>query len=345
MHLMRTLKPVFVLAVVLAGCIALAPDATAQNLSQEPACQTLTPAAVGGPMPKNQNVVVVRWLGHTNYELAYRDSVILLDAYDDRGPRSHPIGVAPKDFKRADAILIGHAHSDHMSDAASVAQQTGATVVGAVFGSDVVRKEGLADKQIKTVVGGEKLQFKSVSVQTALGHHNVIATTVPEGYLDKMQQTMAEAALQTPFTAEEQKQLDAIRARSSRDPRIAKEGVISYLVTFGNNFRVLFANSPGPVTEGQRTLMQQAPAGVDLAMLPLVNMDAGIPPLVELAKLFKPATVLLGHHDGRGTMGWAASFLAANALRNALPRTRTLDVLYRTPICFNTANKEMFVGN
>jgi hypothetical protein len=193
------------------------------------------------------------------------------------------------------------------------------------------------------VAGGEKLQFKSVTVQTALAHHNVIATTVPEGYLDKVQQTIAEAALQKPLTPEEQQQMDAIRARGSRDPNIAKQGVINFLLSLGN-FRVMFANSPGPVTDGQRQLMQQAP-GVDIAMLPLVNMDAGIPPLVELAKLFKPTTVLLGHHDGRGTMGWTASFLAANALRDALPGTRTLDVLYRTPVCFNVANKEMFVGH
>jgi L-ascorbate metabolism protein UlaG (beta-lactamase superfamily) len=90
--------------------------------------------------------------------------------------------VAPKDFKRTDAILIGHAHFDHMSDAATVAQQTGAPVVGATFGSDVLRKAGLPEKQIRTVAGGERLQFKNVTVQAALGHHNVIATTVPEGY-------------------------------------------------------------------------------------------------------------------------------------------------------------------
>ena len=89
--------------------------------------------------------------------------------------------------------------------------------------------------------------------------------------------------------------------------------------------------------------MQQIP-NVDVAMLPLVNMDAGIPPLVELVKLFKPGTVFLGHHDGPGTMRWTSTFLAATAIRDALPKTQTMDVLYRTPVCFNTATKEMFVG-
>jgi len=341
---MRTLKSAVVIAILLVGVFsAFSAGLLAQNLPQEAACRTLTPAATGGPMPKDQSVVVLRWLGHTNYELANRDAVILLDAYYDRGPGSHPVGVAPKDFKRADAILIGHAHFDHMSDAATVAQQTGAPVVGATFGSDVLRKAGLPEKQIRTVAGGERLQFKNVTVQTALGHHNVIATTVPEGYLDKVQQTMAEASLQKPPTPAEQQQLDAIRVRGSRDPKIMTEGVMTFLLTFGNNFRVVFANSPGPVTDGQRQLMLQIP-GADVALLPLFQMDAGIPPVLELAKLFKPSTVFLGHHDGPGTMRWTASFLVANALRDALPKTRTLDVLYRTPVCFNTANKEMFVG-
>ena len=61
-------------------------------------------------------------------------------------------------------------------------------------------------------------------------------------------------------------------------------------------------------------------------------------------RLFKPSTVFLGHHDGPGTMRWTSTFLAATAIRKALPKTRTMDVLYRTPVCFNTATKEMFVG-
>ena len=33
-----------------------------------------------------------------------------------------------------------------------------------------------------------------------------------------------------------------------------------------------------------------------------------------------------------------------SAIRDALRKTQTMDVLYRTPVCFNTATKEMFVG-
>jgi hypothetical protein len=193
------------------------------------------------------------------------------------------------------------------------------------------------------VKGGEVLQYQGVTVETVLARHNVIATTVPKGFLDKQQAALQSAALQEPYSDVESKQAEAVRARGSRDPNIATMGVINYLFTLGNNFRVMFADSPGPITTEQRALMQRLPT-VDVAMLPFVNFEAGIAPLVELVKTFKPATVFLGHHDGPGTMLWASNYPPAYAIRRASPNTRTLDVLYRTPVCFNTATKEIVTG-
>jgi L-ascorbate metabolism protein UlaG (beta-lactamase superfamily) len=314
-----------------------------QSLQADPACQSLTPVSAGGPAPKDPDTLVVRWLGWTNYELAYRGDVFLLDAYYDRGPRMHPIGVTLKDVKKANAIFIGHAHFDHISDAATVAKQTGAQVVGASFASEVLTKGGVPAKQFKAVKGGEVLQFPGVSVEAALGHHNVIATTVPEGFLEKQATALEVASLQEPLTDAEKQHSDAIRARGSRDPKIATDGVINYLFTFGSGFRLLFADSPGPITDAQRALAQKA-AGVDVAMFPYYAFEAGLPPLVDLVKTFTPSTVFLGHHDSEGTMKWASNYPAALAIRDANPKTRTLDVIYRTPVCFNTVSKEMVIG-
>lgn len=322
---------------------------SAQNasavFSSDAACQTLTPASVGGPQPKNPNLVVVRWLGHTNYEIAYRDTVILADSWFDRGPGSHPIGVLPKDIKKADAILVGHAHFDHIADVPAIAKQTGAQVIGASISSGYVKTQGVPDVQIRTVTGkgGEHLEIKNILVQPVLDHHNVIGTTVPAGYMEKANAAMAEVGLDQPKTDAEKQVMDAIRARGSRDQKIADEGTIGYLLTIGNSFHIMVADSPGPITEYQRQLMQQVPS-VDVALLSLVSMDAGIPPLVELVKLFKPGTVFIGHHDGEGTMRWASTFLAATAIRDAVPTARTLEVPYRTPVCYDATTKEMFVG-
>jgi len=61
-----------------------------------PACRSLEPALTGGPMPP-EGVLAIRWLGTTNFELAYNGQVVLLDAYYDRVPRNRPIGFGPKD--------------------------------------------------------------------------------------------------------------------------------------------------------------------------------------------------------------------------------------------------------
>ena len=119
--------------------------------------------------------------------------------------------------------------------------------------------------------------------------------------------------------------------------------MINYLFTLGNNFRVMFADSPGPITNEQRALMQRAEA-VDVAMLPYVNFEAGIPPLVELVKTFKSCHGI--HRPSRWPWCDALGLELSARLRDrrASPRTRTLDVLYRTPVCFDTATKEMVIG-
>ena len=334
-----------VVAALLAAVAAtsLSAQGAKAAMQADPACQSLTPVSAGGPAPKDPETVVVRWLGWTNYELAYRGDVFLLDTYYDRGPRMHPIGVAPADIKKANAIFIGHAHFDHISDAATVAKQTGAPVIGATFAAEVLTKGGVPARQFKVVKGGEVMQYPGVTVEAALGHHNVIATTVPAGFLEKQSAAIETASLQQPLTDAEKQQLDAIRARGSRDPKIATDGVINYLFTFGNGFHVLFADSPGPITDGQRALAQKAPA-VDVAMFPYFDFEAGIPPLLDLVKTFKPSTVFLGHHDSEGTMKWASNYPAALAIRDASPKTRTMDVIYRTPVCFNTVSKQMVIG-
>ena len=125
---LRRIAGVVLACVVAFGASQTAAQGARQAMQQDPACQVLTPASTGGPLPKDPSTAVIRWLGHTNYELVYQGNVFLLDAYYERVPRSHPIGVAPRDFTRATAVFVGHPHFDHMSDAASVARQASSCV-------------------------------------------------------------------------------------------------------------------------------------------------------------------------------------------------------------------------
>ena len=325
--------------------LTMSAQGTRQALLQEPACQALTPAAAGGAMPMDPDVLVVRWLGHTNYELAYRGTVILLDAYYERIPGNHAIGITPADLKRANAILIGHAHFDHISDAATVATQTGAAVIGASFSSDLIRLQGLPDEQITTVTGAEQepIEFNGFTVRPVLGQHHVMAASVPPGYWEEADAAVEAVSLVPPLTAVEQERAEVIRGRGSDDAGIETQGTIGYLLTFGDQYRLLFVDSPGPTTAAQQQLAQTI-AGVDLALLPFVGRDAGIDPLVNLVRLFRPATVLLGHHDGPGLAKWASIVPAALAIRDAVPEARTPEPLYRVPVCINTVTKDVFIG-
>jgi hypothetical protein len=106
MRLVRYLS-LFGLASVLAllSPVSLPAQSPRQAMRQDPACQLLTPVSAGSPLPRDADTVVIRWLGHTNYELVYRGNVFLLDAYYDRVPRHTRLAWRPTTSKKATAIL------------------------------------------------------------------------------------------------------------------------------------------------------------------------------------------------------------------------------------------------
>ena len=110
---------------------AIDADAAFAAAPRDPACSTARLVSTGGAAPRDAHTLAVRWAGFSNFELAYSGKVILLDAYYDRGGNYPSLSFAAADVKRADLIIIGHGHFDHMSDAASVGIQTGAPIVGA----------------------------------------------------------------------------------------------------------------------------------------------------------------------------------------------------------------------
>ena len=137
------------------------------------ACSTAKLVSTGGPTPHSPHMLVVRWTGFSNFELAYRDKIILLDAFIDRGTNYPPLGFAAADVKRADVIVIGHAHFDHMSDAASIALRTGALVVGSPVTTDKLASQSVPPAQIRTVTGkgDEVLQFDGFTIEPILARH------------------------------------------------------------------------------------------------------------------------------------------------------------------------------
>jgi hypothetical protein len=168
-------------AMMRAAAAAIALVACGQALAagaEADACRGLMPAAMGGPLLNDPGRIVLRWLATSNYELVYRGQVFLLDAYFDRGPRNRPTGIVPAEVNKTDAIFIGHAHFDHMSDAAPIAQKTKAKVIGAPITIETAYKLGLPEGQGTAVAGGETLKFDGLTVDAALAQHSTLSREV-----------------------------------------------------------------------------------------------------------------------------------------------------------------------
>ncbi len=72
------------------------------------------------------------WYGCATFALETTDLTIFLDAYIDRADNA--AGPTPPrtaaDVDRADWILIGHAHFDHLYGAEQIMANTNATLIG-----------------------------------------------------------------------------------------------------------------------------------------------------------------------------------------------------------------------
>jgi L-ascorbate metabolism protein UlaG (beta-lactamase superfamily) len=304
---------------------------------RDPACHDAKLASTGGLAPRDPHTLAVRWTGYSNFELAYNGKIILLDAYFDRGSNYPPLGFAAGDVMRADVILIGHGHFDHMSDAAAVGIRTGATIVGAPVTTDKLAAQEVPAAQIRTVTGrgGELLKFDGFSVEPILARHgqpDPQVTTVMEGAL---------GALSSEPGAAQQAEERAIRARGVSDPRVIAEGTIAYLITLDSGFRIMYRDSGGRVTDQEKAAMERT-GGVDLALVAVAAeylMPLTARQGLEHMRLYKPDVYMPAHHDapisGRRSL-WRSTEPLFQALKDDNPNLVTVSRGYREPVCFNT---------
>jgi L-ascorbate metabolism protein UlaG (beta-lactamase superfamily) len=316
---------------------AIDANATFANEQRDPACQATTLVSAGGAAPRNPRTLAVRWTGFSNFELAVGGRIILLDAYFDRGSIFPPLGFKAADIKKADLLLIGHGHVDHMSDAASVGARTGATVIGAPVTIEKLMTQPIEPKQLRTVTGrgGEILKFDGFTVEPILGRHGSPTRQVTE--------TMEHAlsSVTPPMTAEQRAEQDTIRARGTSDPRVVGEGTIAYLITLDNGFRILFRDSGGRVTDIEKAAMERI-GRVDLALVAVsaeyLNSST-VSQALEHMRTYKPDIYMPAHHDapftGRAGL-WRSTEPLFQAMKDENPALITVSKQYREPVCFNT---------
>jgi hypothetical protein len=67
---------------------------------------------------------------------------------------------------------------------------------------------------------------------------------------------------------------------------------------------------------------------------------------MEYIRLFKPTVMLPTHHDGHRNRMLDMPMGPLNlAIREQFPPSKAIAPLLRTPVCINTATKELYLGN
>lgn len=300
------------------------------------ACSELKLVSTGGKFPTDPTTLAVRWTGYSNFELAYKGQVLLLDAYIDRGSTFMPLGFRAADVGKVNAILIGHGHSDHMSDAASIAIRTGTPVVGAPVSTEKLKAQNVPESLIKTVTGndtkGETMTFGAFTVTPVLGRHGEPPAAITAPF------NAALTATTPALTPAEQAELTLINARGTSDSKVTAEGTIAYIIKLDNGFTIMYRDSGGVVTEQEKQAMA-AQQNVDLALVAVSSAflnDETATRAVEHVDVYRPSIYWPAHNDAGRRGLWRATEPLFQAVKDKYPNIVGVTRTYRAPACFDT---------
>ncbi len=131
--------------------------------------------------------ITLDWLGTATFRLVIDDRVVFLDAYMDRVPTAPPVGLSAKDVDKADFILVGHSHFDHLAGAEYIALNTGARIIGSNETCRVMREKGVAGGQLLPSQGGEHHRPSDrVTVRVFPGLHACLWAKMPRDTADEV---------------------------------------------------------------------------------------------------------------------------------------------------------------
>ena len=297
-------------------------------------------------MPRDPDVMVLRYLGTSNYEVAYRGKVLLLDAFYDgqRGPSARLIGLKSLTLH---ARTLSCRSPTHRSSGGCPfdCEEARDPLFVAPAGRPILERENVPPALSRYVSGGETLKMDGYTVMTALARHSDLDPKTAAKYGEAS--NMAE-----PRTPEENAYL-ATKVfpynPKSTDPLldIPTHGTLSYVFVFPGGFKLAFRDSPGAVAEGERELVKKVGGSVDAAIIGYngFGIDSTVAITLALAETYRPKIFLPAHQDqlflGVADVSTTPLF---EAFREELPMTRGVDPLYRTPICINTKDDTVMYG-
>ncbi len=252
----------------------------------------------------------LEWLGTATFRLTIGELVLFLDTYMDRVPPAPPVGLSASDVTRADYLLVGHSHFDHLGGADVIAKNTGAKIVGSNETCRVMRERGVGDGQLLASQGGERHGLASgITVRVFPSVHSCtwILTDAPSGQAETGHTglTQAERAAQPGLgqriwalggTDEGKVILDHIRGCAGS---LTDGGPLVFMIETPQG-RIFFQDTSGCWTGVLKDI--EADAAI-LAAAGRANVDgkpvqgsmAGF--IAMEAKLLGAKRVVIGHHD------------------------------------------------
>ncbi|MBI2761426.1 MAG: MBL fold metallo-hydrolase [Chloroflexi bacterium] len=288
--------------------------------------------------------ITLDWLGCATFRLVVDDLVVFLDAYLDRPAPAPPVGLTAAEVDRADFILVGHSHWDHLWGAETIAHNTGATIVGSYESVRVMHdQEQIPDAQLMPVSGGERIRLSAdVTVRVFPSIHSCIWSKRGAAPIDEVCIGEYGMTLQ-----EQREQLAARMARLQSDqatpppwagqrPR-GDGGALVYLIDTPEG-SIFWQDTMGHWTGVMRDIRP------DVALLAAAgrgNID-GDPVqgsaaqfIAREAELLQPRRIVLNHHDdfaGRGRPHFTDATPIREELSHRAPRTELVEMGYKEAV-------------
>ncbi len=227
--------------------------------------------------PRASPPVTLTYLGVAGWSLTDGLHTVVVDPYFSRPALDGGVPVIPDEDAiarhspaRADLVLVGHSHVDHVLDAPGVAARSGAQLVGSVSTAHYGRACGLPADRIIPVKGGEDYAFDGFSVRVIPGLHSALDDKHVYGADDLI---AADVVLPMPFAD------------------FGEGGTLDYLVRLGGH-EVLFIGSANYI-ERELAGLRPDVAVVATGLRDEVHDYAGR----LMAALGAPPLVLTSHFD------------------------------------------------
>jgi L-ascorbate metabolism protein UlaG (beta-lactamase superfamily) len=143
-----------------------------------------TPPRSGGP---GTSGVRFRWLGTNGWEISFGSRTLLFDPwlsrsvqtgflagrFDPKTPLKVEEALIDQHIRKADQILIGHGHWDHLADVPYIQKKTSAQVIGSETHANLLRAFGTPEIKIVPVKGGEYMQFDGYTIEVFPAVHSM----------------------------------------------------------------------------------------------------------------------------------------------------------------------------